>query len=208
LTEAPALSQGSSSSHSPRDSDRVPVPDPTALTNELVTRAVKSLRELIETRLDANDKRFEERFDLLDRATVKAAVDVKDAVDAAFSAQGSAAMKQELAFTKQIDQLGIVVASIVKASDNKLDDFRKTFDDKFNDLKDRLVAIESRTAVVNPTTEARLNMLSSGVATLMTSSDQRTGSTTQSAINVNLLIAIAGVIVAIVTAWIISRPTH
>jgi hypothetical protein len=33
-----------------------PVPDPTTLTNELVSKAVAALREIIETRLNANDK--------------------------------------------------------------------------------------------------------------------------------------------------------
>jgi hypothetical protein len=40
--------------------DTVPVPDPTTLTNELVSRAVFSLREILETRLNANDKALNE----------------------------------------------------------------------------------------------------------------------------------------------------
>ena len=34
----------------------VPIPDPTTLTNQLVSRAVAALREILETRLDASDK--------------------------------------------------------------------------------------------------------------------------------------------------------
>lgn len=34
----------------------VPVPDPTTLTNELVSKAIAALREIIETRLEGNDK--------------------------------------------------------------------------------------------------------------------------------------------------------
>jgi hypothetical protein len=163
----------------------VPVPDPTTLTNELVTRAVMALREILETRLDANDKAlrvlvktseelahekfraiegmistnrkaWEDRFELLDKQTIKAASDVKSAVDAAFAAAASgvaqqnqanflASQKQEAAFTKQIDQLAAVVSQIAKASDDKVTDLKKNNDERFGDLKDRIIAMENRT---------------------------------------------------------------
>jgi hypothetical protein len=160
----------------------VPVPDPTTLTNNLVSAAVTSLRELLETRLDGMERLSDERmlvvdgkfaafrdlhdllekatgdrFDLLKEQTIKAAADVKSAVDAAFAAAASgvaqqnqanflASQKQEAAFTKTVDQLAASVAQISKASDDKLNDLKKTNDDKFSDLKDRIVAIESRTS--------------------------------------------------------------
>ena len=66
--------------------------------------------------LEATDSPFIDRFELVDRQTIKAAADVKSAVDAAFAAAAAgvsqqneanflASQKQELAFTKQIDQL-------------------------------------------------------------------------------------------------------
>ncbi len=85
-----------------------------------------------------------ERFQLGDIQTEKAARDVKSAVDAAFAAAKEAVgeqnksnalsiTKSETAFTKQIDQLADSVKSIVKNTD-----------DKIGDIKERLLAIESR----------------------------------------------------------------
>jgi hypothetical protein len=131
----------------------VPVPDPTTLTNQLVAQAVNALRDVIETRFAGSEalvnekfRAIGERFELLDKQTIKAAADVKSAVDAAFAAAASgvsqqnqanflASQKQEGAFTKQIDQLGV---SVVQTS--------KAIDDKVSDLKDRIVAIEGRSS--------------------------------------------------------------
>ena len=66
-------------------------------------------------------------------------------MDTAFAAASAAAQKQEAAFTKQIDQLTSNVQLISKASDDKL-----------TDLKDRIVAMESRSSVIHPTTVAAL----------------------------------------------------
>jgi hypothetical protein len=148
----------------PTQGGSVPVPDPTTLTNQLVSRAVTALREVIETRLSGNDalhaERFHgiaERFELLEKQTIKAAADVKSAVDAAFAAAAAgvsqqnqanflASQKQEVAFTKQIDQLSDNVRQISKANDDKLNDIKKTSDDKIGDLKDRIVAMEGRSS--------------------------------------------------------------
>jgi hypothetical protein len=141
----------------------VPVPDPTTLTNTLVATAVKALDDRITARMDGTDKYIDERFKALteslaifkiavderfklgDVQTEKAARDVKSAVDAAFAAAKEAVgeqnksnalsiAKSEVSTTKQIDQLNDNLRLSVKNSD-----------DKFNDLKERVVAIESRT---------------------------------------------------------------
>jgi hypothetical protein len=160
------------------------VPDPTTLTNQLVERAVSAVREIIDTRFTGNhalyDERFRaisERFELLDKQTIKAAADVKSAVDAAFAAAASgvsqqnqanflARQKQEAAFTKQIDQIAASVAQISKAIDDKLNDLKKTNDDKFGDLKDRIVAMEGRSSISNPNTAAALRDMASEISTL------------------------------------------
>jgi hypothetical protein len=128
-------------------------PDPTTLTNQLVRAAVSALRELVDAKIDAleakvgaNRQAVEDRFDLLEKQTNKAAGDVKSAVDAAFAAAAAsvsqqnqanflASQKQEAAFTKQIDQLTASGGQISKAAD-----------DKISDLKDRIVAMEGRRA--------------------------------------------------------------
>lgn len=131
-----------------------------------------------------------ERFDLLEKQTIKAAADVKSAVDAAFAASASgvaqqnqanflASQKQEAAFTKQIDQLAANVAQISKANDDKLNDLKKINDDKFGDLKDRLVAMEGRSSISDPTTAASLRDMANAITALKTSRDEGTGSRQQ-----------------------------
>jgi hypothetical protein len=161
-----------------------PVPDPTTLTNELVSKATSALRELLESEIQRQQEKGEiyqewfntipqttaktaileekiraltevvavfkqtvnERFELGDVQTEKAARDVKSAVDAAFAAAKEAVgeqnkansasiTKSEVSFTKAVDQLSDTV---------KLN--TKTTDDKIDDLKDRLVAMEGRGA--------------------------------------------------------------
>jgi hypothetical protein len=113
------------------------------------------------------DERFRgiaERFELLDRQTTKSAIDVRTAMDAAFSAAGAAGQKQEAAFTKQIDQLTSNVQLIAKASDDKL-----------TDLKDRIVAMEGRSSISDPNTAAALRDMANAISTLKTSNDQNVG---------------------------------
>lgn len=176
--------------------DLTPRPDPTRLTTEQLNRTEaalrefivqtqRSLREIIETRLDGNDQAIEllqaaantfpqridekilalksvhdERFAAVtasttekfasiqtqfserDVRTEQAAGAVKIAVDAALQAQKEAAgeqnrsnalaqSKSETAFTKQIDQMSLLLQTMTKA-----------FDDKLGDVKDRLTRIE------------------------------------------------------------------
>jgi hypothetical protein len=165
-----------------RQTGMVPIPDPTALTNELVTKANLALRELLESEITRTreisgvyqewfntipamvsgqavlegkisaltevvavfKQTVNERFELGDVQTEKAARDVKSAVDAAFAAAKEAVgeqnkansasiTKSEGSFTKAIDQLSDTVKLNTKATD-----------DKIGDLKDRLVAMENR----------------------------------------------------------------
>jgi hypothetical protein len=102
---------------------------------------------------------YEEKCRSLDAQTSKAVIDVRIAMDAAFAAAGAAAQKQEDAFTKQIDQLTSNVQLISKASDDKL-----------TDLKDRIVAMESRSSVMDPTTVATLRYQAQTIGVLKQSS--------------------------------------
>jgi hypothetical protein len=107
---------------------------------------------------------YDEKFHSLDAQTIKVAYDVRTAMDTAFAAAGTAAQKQEAAFTKQIDQLTSNVQLISKASDDKL-----------TDLKDRIVAMESRSSVIDPTTVATLRDQAQTIAVLKQSNDQGSG---------------------------------
>jgi hypothetical protein len=171
----------------------------------------------------AYDERFRaiaERFELLDKQTIKAASDVKSAVDAAFAAAASgvsqqnqanflASQKQEAAFTKLIDQLAASVAQTSKANDDKLNDLKKINDDKFGDLKDRIVAMEGRSSVSDPTTAATLRDMASVISSLKASNDQNLGGRQQKAdITTWIFSAIAAASAFAFLVIDIFKPSH
>ena len=148
-----------------------PVPDPTVLTTQQLLREIQALKELLESRLNSYDKailllqdlanrqpsisevvaKFEEKFRGIetqfkerDIRVEQTAKESKVAVDAAFSAQkeavseqnksGAAAIaKSEATTTKQIDAIVLLIQANTKAAD-----------EKFDDVKNRLTAIEGR----------------------------------------------------------------
>jgi hypothetical protein len=83
-----------------------------------------------------------------------------------------ASQKQEAAFAKQIDQLADNVRQISKAIGDQINDLKKTNDDKFGDLKDRIVAMEGRSSVSDPNTAAALRDTASAISTLKQSRDE------------------------------------
>ncbi len=139
-----------------------PIPDPTLLTTQQLMREISSLKELFETRLNAMDTAVillqakADRSPSIDEVVVKldekfaavqlqfherdlrfdrAADDGRIAINAAFTAAKIAVDKTENGFTKQIDQLVDAARASVKAIDDKIDD-----------VKSRIVAMESRSA--------------------------------------------------------------
>jgi hypothetical protein len=146
-----------------------PVPDPTLLTTQQLHRELTSLRELIETRLEGYDKAItllqstldkspsiaemyashgekfhsiQTQFTERDIRTEQTARDSKVAVDAALQAAKEAVgeqnkssalaiAKSETSTTKQIDQISVLI-----------DNTRKSFDDKIDDIKQRLTSME------------------------------------------------------------------
>ena len=204
----------------------VPVPDPTTLTNELVRAAVTAAVDRLEARMDGTDKlqsekfvaiehrlianreAVEDRFKLEGEAKVKAASDVKSAVDAAFAAAAAgvaqqnqanflASQKQEAAFTKQMDQLTTSVLQISKTADDKLNDLKKTTDDKLGDLKDRIVAMEGRSSISDPTTAAALRDMANAISALKSSNDQGSGRRVQGSETMAVIISIVAAMAAV-----------
>jgi hypothetical protein len=261
----------------------VPVPDPTTLTNQLVAQAVSALRELLDARISALEKRIDvdetaqarhvdsvasnleallsakikanaeainvlrsageesikalhglveqrtgernialqalhnlmdekiaaltetvavfktsvnERFQLGDVQTEKAARDVKSAVDAAFAAAKEAVgeqnksnalsiAKSEVGTTKQIDQL----AENARVS-------AKNADDKISDLKDRILAMEARASIADPSTTLALREMSNSLASLKALNDQSQGGRTQRIESSAWVFGVIGAIVA------------
>ena len=133
-----------------------------------------------------------ERFTQGDVQTEKAARDVKSAVDAAFAAAKEAVgeqnksnalsiAKSEVATTKQIDQLSENLRISVQNTNDKIESINKNFDDKYTDIKDRIVAMEARGSVNDPSTMIAISKLSESVTHLREtgagSSGHRVGTT-------------------------------
>ena len=155
---------------------------------------LKSLTQVIEVfKQTVND-----RFQLGDIQTEKAARDVKSAVDAAFAAAKEAVgeqnksnalsiTKSETAFTKQIDQLADSVKSIVKNTD-----------DKIGDIKERLLAIEGKTSVSDPRTAQMLQDMNAAITRLSSGADLGTGRSQQSDAVLKTTLTVGGMLIALV----------
>jgi hypothetical protein len=253
----------------PAATRNAPIPDPTTLTNQLVSRATQAIREILESKIEDIDNRlnrlepmlferlvttmetnnalysqkllavhseidalrllkahdlasmqrhvdgetatithfYDEKFRSLDAQTSKAVIDVMVAMDAAFAAASAAAQKQEAAFTKQIDQLVVSASQITKAFDDKIDDLKKIMDDKFGDLKDRIVVMESRSSVIDPTTLTTLRDQAQTIAVLKQSNDQGSGAYRQRTDSNTWIFAAAAVAIAMM-AMEMFRTAH
>lgn len=114
---------------------RVPIPDPTVLTTaalqreitaarEVVEQNMASMKELFDARLDSIQMQFSER----DKRFELRALDEKVAVAAALMAQKEATAKSEMAITKQIDQMHMLVNTITGANAEKIADLKSRID--------------------------------------------------------------------------------
>jgi hypothetical protein len=131
----------------------VPSPDPTLLTTENLRREVNTLREILEAKMDGLRELHEEKFSSIDvrfserdTRTEQTSRDSKLAVDAALQAAEKAVSKSEVSTMKQIDQIGMLMASQQKAQD-----------DKFDDVKERLTILEGRGEGVKLTQEKQVS---------------------------------------------------
>jgi tetrahydromethanopterin S-methyltransferase subunit B len=156
------------------DKEHLPVPDPTVLTQQQMTREIWAAREILETRIvcleelleriqltadqqislreaavghlqSLQDEKFrgiQTQFEERDIRTEQTQRDSKVAVDAALQAAKEAVgeqnkssalaiAKSEASTTKQIDQISVIINAMAKALDDKIDD-----------IKGRLNAIE------------------------------------------------------------------
>lgn len=149
----------------------VPVPDPTSLTTQALLREIAALKELVEVMIKASENLVDQKivqsiavsnekfaavaaqFEERDTRTDQRAGDTKLAVDAAFAAAKEATGEIKTSFTKQIDAMTLVVNTETNNIKGNL-----------GDLKERVVAIESRTGtavqVHRDTREDQRNSLS------------------------------------------------
>jgi len=129
----------------------VPVPDPTLLTTQNLLREVASLKELMESRINASQELVDQKiatsdavanekfigvaaqFSERDTRTDQRAGDTKLAVDVAFAAATEATAKIETGFTKQIDAMTEIINTKTRNIEGNI-----------SDLKERLIALEAR----------------------------------------------------------------
>ena len=117
---------------------------------ERIDSSVKQLREVQDEKFRSIGTQFIER----DTRTEQTSRDSKVAVDAALQAAKEAVgeqnksnalaiAKSEATFTKQIDQIGVLVSTLQKGLEDKIEGNRKNTDDSMADIKARLQAIEA-----------------------------------------------------------------
>ena len=133
-------------------------------TTKDVQHETATLREVIFEKIDA----IKSQFVQLDAQTEKASRDVKSAVDAAFAAAKEAVAEQnksnaasitksEASFTKQIDEQSKRMDSIAQNATEKTDTVKATADEKIDDIRQRMTAMEARTAgITQHRTESNL----------------------------------------------------
>lgn len=116
-----------------------PVPDPTTLTTEQLTRAIDSLKELLSDRInalkDVVDERFKTHLEMFesvqtqfkerDTRSERESKDNKVAVDAAFAAQKEAAAKQDESNAKAIDKSEKSTGETIKMLVGKIDELQE-----------------------------------------------------------------------------------
>jgi hypothetical protein len=155
--------------------------------------SIASLQSLMEEKIAALTKLLDifktavnERFQLGDVQTEKASLAAKEALSAAFAAAKEAVgeqnksnalsiTKSESATTKQIDQLVENLRLSDRNTSDKIDVLVKTSDGKYDDLKERLVAMEARGSVADPVTAAAISKMAESVAALKQTSDRGDG---------------------------------
>jgi uncharacterized membrane protein YdbT with pleckstrin-like domain len=137
----------------PQPSQRIPIPDPTALTIDLLRREISSLQAILEARMDAMDqarglllqimtergaeteRRFHDRdirFDERDKArtdavrtALQSARDLSDARDAATDKAGE---KFEASVREQITQLSVLAAANRDQLSTQIDALKERID--------------------------------------------------------------------------------
>ena len=131
-------------------SEGVPIPDPTVLTTEQLLRETAAISSLFDSKLRGMQSIFEERFnsvatqfDLVERQRVEQKKDTSDAVAAALAAAKEAVKEQTTASGLSITKSETLTAEQMKQLDAKFTVSLAGQVTSFNDLKDRVVVIES-----------------------------------------------------------------
>ena len=166
------------------DHGSIPVPDPTTLTTEALRRDIKSLRELLEGRISADEnelqaevkhsqelqrlrdeiaaerlKNIEVQFTLRDVAADKLAKADQSALAAALAAQKEQAGLTNSFMTLLVDKMEASFAKAIDQLGNVIKSNSETLSSKVDDLKERQTRGESRGAgITEQRVDSRLNV--------------------------------------------------
>lgn len=103
---------------------RIPVPDPTLLTTDAISREINALRDLLETvtgvRFDAVDLQFR----LIERQRVESKIDTQKAIDAALTSQEKAAAILAVGTAEQLKQIQLTFGTALAAVNTLLSETR------------------------------------------------------------------------------------
>lgn len=170
---------------------------------KLISEAVAQLEALqnetfrsIQTQFVERDKRTEQ-LSIADKTAIAAALQAqKEAAGATNDSNNAAVTKMENNFAKLIEQ-----------TQNLLQQSTKNFDDKIDDLKNRLTTIEGRTSISDPALANAAAELKTMVAGLTASSNQGSGHSKGVDDSWAKMIALGMFLVAI-AAVVITLVTH
>lgn len=176
-----------------------PIPDPSALTTDAVGKLDIQLRQVIvseivhlsalfESQLHDLDSRVADRFGALEKRTAEQKADTTKALTDALAAQKEAVANQTASSEKSITKSETATTERIKGVEALLQTSSKASDDKINDLKDRIVAVESIRAGGS-----------------MERAEHRAGGSYMAAL-VGAGIAVVGLIVSILVVVIANKP--
>jgi len=184
--------------------------DVEAITNQVAHRSeqikeqIDHLHALMISKIDelasVTAERFvgvASQFTERDTRTDQRAGDTKLAVDAAFAAAKEATGKIEAGFTKQIDSMSAMIDTKTKNADDKIAELRKSADDKFSDLKDRMTALESKGAVLDPSVSAAMSSMMGDIRMLRESREAIGGHAAANKDYTAMLISIGAAVVSV-----------
>ena len=132
------------------DADNKPTPDPTILTTEQLLREISNVKEwsksLVDSSRDITVEQFksvETQFGLIERQRVEQKKDTKDAVDAALAAAKEAVQEQTKASAEAIGKSEALTKTQLEQLATQFGTGITGVADKYDDLKERLVRLET-----------------------------------------------------------------
>jgi len=161
-----------------------------------VQHEVVALREVTFEKFSA----IEEQFVQLAIQTDKAALAVKEAVKDAFAAAKEVVAQQNISNALSTDKSEKAIGKQIDGLIDQIKSIVKMMDDKFTDIKDRIIVIESKTSVSDPSTAIMLAKLEDKFLRLSSIADTGAGGAAGRAAVWAMLLGGAGFLFSLILA--------